>query len=937
MQKILLPLLLVFVSLTQLQAQLIVNAGPDRTVCANDTVMLGGSPTASGGTGPYTYLWTPSVGLNSTNFPYPTAQPSVTTTYTVIVTDNLGAVDSDQVTVTPTPQIVATAFATNNVSCFGGFDGAIQVAVTGGTPAYTFQWSNGMTTQNGFNLPAGPYYLTVTDANGCNTFTQAFVSQPSPITVNTTANNESSPGACDGSIIATVTGGIPPYNYNWSNSSNVQNITNLCIGTYNVTVVDGNGCTAGSTSTVAGSCVNNTLVFSVNAPDLSCANPTSTAVATVSGGTPPYNIDWSTGAIGSSILINSPGVYMAFVSDSNGCTRTAADTVASTAVYVSLVGAAQASCNGLNDGAIYINTTGGTPPYTYLWSNSSTNDSLLNVPAGTYTLTVTDATSCSATFSYFLNQINTNWSYYVYVSNTTANCANNGSAVAHVYGGTAPFTYNWSNGATSDTVTNLAPGIYYVTVTGADGCIRTGGTQIYTSCYNIIQGRIINDLNGNCQLDANEGPYAWRPLVVNGGANYYGYTNAQGYYTIYVLAGTYTVSPFLDDNCLSNCLDTTYTYTFAGLGDTVTGADFYLVPAPHNLSVVNSWSAFRPGFTQTIYVGYSNTGLTPANATVTFTYDADLTYVTHTGGGVHDIPNRTITWAIANLPVDTPNNYYAFDYSQTVSLLTPIGTPVGTNITNSSTITGTNTECDSTDNHYSTTNFVTNSYDPNEKEVSPAGNIFDETDSVLTYTIHFQNTGNDTAWFVILKDTLSQYLEPATVQTVASSHPVTEFKLEGEGRLTWVFNPIYLVDSATNEPASKGYVTFTVKKKSGLAIGTSIENTAHIYFDYNEPVVTNTVVNQVADPNSIYSVSSDAAVQVTAVPNPFTQQTQITVEGMNSAFNFKLFDVSGKLLQQLNSINQPRLTINRQNMSAGIYFYSITSEKQKAFGRLVVE
>ena len=219
----------------------------------------------------------------------------------------------------------------------------------------------------------------------------------------------------------------------------------------------------------------------------------------------------------------------------------------------------------------------------------------------------------------------------------------------------------------------------------------------------------------------------------------------------------------------------------------------------------------------------------------------------------------------------------------------------------------------------------------------PEGDI-QENDSVLTYTIHFQNTGNDTTWFITVKDTLSSYLNPATVVNVASSHEYSTFDISGTGILTWLFNPIFLVDSFTNEPASKGFVMFRVKKKPNLPLNTQIKNRAHIYFDYNEPVATNTVTSTLTDPNYIFNVTNDAAIQVIAAPNPFTAQTQITVEGVTGAFNFELFDVSGKLLQKKNALTDNRFVINREGMSAGIYFYSITTTtKQKAFGRLVVE
>ena len=124
-------------------------------------------------------------------------------------------------------------------------------------------------------------------------------------------------------------------------------------------------------------------------------------------------------------------------------------------------------------------------------------------------------------------------------------------------------------------------------------------------------------------------------------------------------------------------------------------------------------------------------------------------------------------------------------------------------------------------------NEIVGSYDPNEKEVSPAGNIT-ESDSVLTYTIHFQNTGTDTTSFIVVRDTLSQYLDPLSVINIASSHEFNEFEIAGDGILKWVFNPIFLVDSGTNEPESKGFIMFSIHKRSNLPFGTLISNNAAI-------------------------------------------------------------------------------------------------------------
>jgi uncharacterized repeat protein (TIGR01451 family) len=1014
-------LFLLLVSLSPyVSAQLTANAGPDVTVCSGTFINLGGNPTATGGTSPYTYQWVSSGSMSNATMANPLVIPYITTTYTVTVTDNLGqtAVDSVVVTVIPLIQVQInstsisncgfpdttnftttiisggglsnyqwifgdgtgsaqlnpthsysapgvysvvlfvydtlgcgdTAYAQvnvmpsitvngqgNSVSCSGASDGFINITASGANPPFTFLWNNGSTTEDLFNLSAGTYAVTVVDGAGCMAAASFTVTQPTPLNLFLTATGESATGACDGLLAATVTGGTPAYMYMWSNSATTAMQTGLCPGTYNITVVDMNNCTVGGSGVVPLACPNNTINVSITSQDLSCTHPVDTLKAVVSGGTPPYTYLWNNFQASQSIIVTQGGIYMVVVTDSLGCQRSATDTISDLGVTILLEGLSNTTCNGINNGSVSVEVLGGTPPFTYLWSNGTTTDSITGLPAGVYTLTVTDAASCTESMTWYVNNGGTNWGYYVYTSALPTNCASNGQATATVYGGTAPFTYTWNTTPpqTTATATNLAPGNYMVTITGADGCIRTGNTYISTSCHNVITGRIINDLNGNCQLDSGETPMYNRVVIADGVNNYYGYTNVQGYYSIKVISGTYNVYLYNYNACETVCSggNSSYNHTFAGLGDTVSNNNFYLVLPASNLYTTYGSGNFRPGFNQVAHVYYGNKGAAVTGGTLTFMYDSDLQYVSATGSPAHNATTRTLTWTIPSI---TPGGNSWSNYFN-VTFLTPIGTPVGTAIVNQSYITGAVNDCDTADNHYSSTIFVTNSYDPNEKQVVPTGDIQEE-DSVLTYTIHFQNTGNDTAWFVILKDTLSQHLEPATVQNIAASHTITEFTVSGQGILSWVFNPIYLVDSATNEAASKGFVTFKVKKKTDLPLNTQIQNTAHIYFDYNDAIVTNTVSSKLTNPDNVWSLTNDGNIEVTAAPNPFTQSTLITVDGVTSEFSFELYDVSGKLIKNIPTVNESRFVIQREEMSQGVYFYSITTaNKQKAFGRLVVQ
>jgi uncharacterized repeat protein (TIGR01451 family) len=232
--------------------------------------------------------------------------------------------------------------------------------------------------------------------------------------------------------------------------------------------------------------------------------------------------------------------------------------------------------------------------------------------------------------------------------------------------------------------------------------------------------------------------------------------------------------------------------------------------------------------------------------------------------------------------------------------------------------------------------------DPNSKLVipqgtGPYGDIF-QSDSVLTYTIHFQNNGNDTAHFVVVTDTLSSFLDPATVVPGASSHPYT-FDLSGEGIMNFRFDNIMLPDSLTDEPASNGYFNYTVKVKTGTPIGSVINNTANIYFDFNEAVVTNTTVNRIVDITAgIATTSINSAVKV--YPNPFTDNTTFVIQSdkLNETYSFELTDVLGKNVRSINGISEKQFQVSRNGLQNGIYFYKIySSESIVGIGKLIIK
>ncbi|HLP22051.1 MAG TPA: T9SS type A sorting domain-containing protein [Chitinophagales bacterium] len=658
-----------------------------------------------------------------------------------------------------------------------------------------------------------------------------------------------------------VTNGVPPLTYAWTatgdqlscNSCKHPGVTVGQNSTYILVVTDANGKTGTDTVEFTTSGTASTLGLSlVKLNNIDCAHSVDSTRGEVTNGTEPINYHWGDGSdqIGTASelhMYSAAGIYVVSVTDATGCINSAFDTVINAGIIITAGQVERPICIGDSSGSVALTVTGGTTPYTYVWSNGATTAQLDSVPAGSYSVTVSDVTACSAIFDYNLNPANDVWGYYVYLSATEANCGNTGAVLADVQNGVAPYTYLWSNGDTTQNIAQLPGGEYSITVSDSSGCRRYGHIEVETFCASIIKGSIFVDTNQNCIFDTTEIPMQALVIKASGnGDNYYGSTNANGEYQIVVPdTGTYTISavssssPVCTD--LTMCNNPNQTITIATLGDSSLNNNFVSITTPgFDLRIHPGWTAANPGFEKEYWVmPYNQSGAAfNGQATVTIVYDSLLVYQNSLPTmPVHDAANHTLTWVLDSLPTWTWN----WNQLRLRSFfLVPIGTSLGQELHSHFYITPTAGDCDSTNNEFHTNEIVTGSFDPNEKEVEPK-NTIDPTDSVLRYTIHFQNCGTDSTHFVILRDTLSPYLDPLSVVTVASSHPYSDFSVSGAGILTWTFNPLRLVDSITNPEGSKGFVTFTIEKRANLPIGTVLSNSAAIYFDYNEPVITNTV------------------------------------------------------------------------------------------------
>lgn len=324
-------------------------------------------------------------------------------TYTVLVTDANSCTATASVTLTEPAALTTSLSATTSyngfeISCSGALDGGLQVVIGGGTPGYDFTWNNGSTTQNITGVGAGSYVVLVTDTNGCITANSFTLTEPGAILAQASVMDVPCFGQNSGSIDLSVTGGVPGYNYLWSNGSTAQDISGLSAGNYSVQVTDLNGCTHIYSDLVAQAAA---LDLSASYEDLKCYNISNGAIGLqVSGGTAPYQFQWNTGDTTSSLSGLQAGSYIVSISDDNNCqlqdtiVLNQPDSLGSSIQAFEYANGHHVSLNNAQDGSIDLTVNGGTAPYSYFWNNGSLMEDQFNVPAGQYTVMITDANDC---------------------------------------------------------------------------------------------------------------------------------------------------------------------------------------------------------------------------------------------------------------------------------------------------------------------------------------------------------------------------------------------------------------------------------------------------------------------------------------------------------------------------------------------------------------
>ncbi|MDA0741855.1 MAG: gliding motility-associated C-terminal domain-containing protein [Bacteroidetes bacterium] len=459
----------------------------DITITQTDTILCAGDSSGTLGVainpgyGPYSYLW------NTGDISDSLKNISVGT-YSVVVTDAMGCAADDAITIVqPNNMVVTTQSITNfngyDISCNGANDGAAFTSVAGGTPGYSYSWSNGGASDTLTSMAAGTYFVTVIDSNGCSSQDTITITEPSPLSLsvstltNVFGNQIDCYGDSSGVLFSALAGGVGIYTYSWNTGASQDSIYNLGAGTYWVTAQDANGCTLTDTITLTQPSLPFTTTASTqsnfNGFGISCNGAKDGIISVVvQGSNAPYSYAWSNGATTSSQSNLGQGTYSVVVTDSLGCISNANVVITEPSLLTYSYIIDDVSCYLGQNGSIEIIPQGGVMPYDIQWFNGADSTVLDSLGSGFYTFNLTDQNNCLVIDSV---EIYEPAEIEITVDTIQPTCEriNDGLIDAIIYGGTYPYSYTLNGSPVDLPLDSVAVGSYILTVADSNSCTET--------------------------------------------------------------------------------------------------------------------------------------------------------------------------------------------------------------------------------------------------------------------------------------------------------------------------------------------------------------------------------------------------------------------------------------------------------------------------------
>ena len=445
----------------------------------------------------------------------------------------------------------------------------------------------------------------------------------------------------------------------------------------------------------------------------------------------------------------------------------------------------------------------------------------------------------------------------------------------------------------------------------------------------------LNEINGNLNLDINSDDCISSDVNISnlliettdGNGSLSTISLENGFYQLFPDEGNYTTSIVsqLPNYYTSNPLS--QISNFVGIGNTDT-IDFCIEPTgvynDLNISVYPSINDPRPGFDTTYQIVYKNIGTTQLSGFVSFEFDdAKLQFLN---------ASETVTSQTANTLNFDFTDLNPFE-TRTIDLEFNVFAPPITNIddvlVSTATINPVSGDETEDDNVFELNQTVIGSYDPNDITVLEGDEIFiEDANKYLHYLIRFQNTGTASAINVNVEHVLDDNLDWTTMELESLSH-TGRVEIENQTDVSFIFNNINLPDSTNDEPNSHGFIAFKIKPKSNVQVGDIISGVADIYFDFNPPIITNTVNTEVVESLSIDEVSAEI---VKLYPNPAKNTIQMTSNQVIESL--MVIDINGRVLQTLEILTTD-YSLDISNLSKGVYFIELLSGESKSTKKFI--